>query len=113
MEKPSPELTQKNPKKKLDGLYTVGPGNKMFFIPEKELARFEVPDSSVPPHDPVPEPQTDEVSGRHAVPLRSGYIGWHSDWLVGPYIWHRDGGSYHGVHRHPWGNIFAIDPDDL
>lgn len=112
MEKPSPEQLAQHPKTPLDGVYTVGPGKKLYYIPNTDLARYEVAEADMPEHDTIPEPETDEVAGRHAVPLMNGTIGWHTDWLYGPYIWVSDGRAYRGMHRHPWGTILAVDPDN-
>ena len=113
MEKPTPEQIAQHPKTALDGIYTVGPERKLYFIPNADLARYEVSESAMPEHDPIPEPATDEVAGRHAVPLVNGTIGFHTDWLYGTYIWASNGRAYRGMHRHSWGSVLAIDEDDL
>ena len=45
--------------------------------------------------------------------LADGSFGYHADWLVGWYVWHVDGCTYHGLHRHPfgWTNPLAVDCD--
>jgi hypothetical protein len=58
-------------------------------------------DQAFMPHDGDAGAGGDEVGGRHAVRLVDGTIGYHSDWVTGPYIWIVDQDVYYGPHWHP------------
>jgi hypothetical protein len=92
-------------------------GDKIFEIPLEVAEKYAVSASRAKelqcsvPH--APEQSDSEVGGRHAVLLASGFVGYHSDWLVGPYIWWQDGNVYVGPHWHPYvNNPLAKDLDD-
>lgn len=112
-----PEELKGTPKQVLDVVFASGPDGERYAIP-LDLAR-QHPDKSDHPAvlsaaDLANEGE-DEVSGHHAVGLSDGTYGYHANWCVGPYIWHANGRSCYGLHRHPfgWTNPLAMDEDDL
>lgn len=109
-----PEELKGTAKAALDVVFAAGPDGERYEIP-LAVARQHMSTSDHPAVLSAADLQEDEVAGHHRVLLQDGTYGYHSDWLVGPYIWHRDGGCYNGLHRHPWGkyDARAIDMDDL
>lgn len=104
---PIPSDLKGKPKEKLDVVFASGPGNKVYAIPTNVAAPFEHAGDHAPLlaseafKDSLNAPEEEEVGGRHAVLLADGSVGYHSDWLYGPYIWWVDGCSYVGLHWHP------------
>lgn len=115
-----PEELKGTEKKKADLVFATGPGGKIYAIPTAVAEQYVHSDG----HSPVPSladfaqaanGEGDEVQGHHAALLEDGTVGYHANWAVGYYVWHVDGCTYHGLHRHPFGwlNPLAIDEDDL
>lgn len=110
-----PEELKGIEKKALNVVFATGPEGERYEIP-LEVARQHPAQSEHPALvSPKDIPEEDEVEGHDAVRLIDGSVGYHSDWLTGPYIWHCDGCSYYGLHRHPfgWTNPLAVDTDDI
>jgi hypothetical protein len=80
-------------------------GDRIYRIPEDVAKQYEVSGDERRRMSqcvaPIDAGSDDEVGGRHAVLLVDGTVGYHSDWLVGPYVWISDGNWYQGPHWHP------------
>jgi hypothetical protein len=108
-----PEALKGTPKKKADVIFATE-GGKTYAIPLSVASQYEFSDehAALVTADKLAG-EGDEVQGHHAVNLADGTFGYHADWLVGWYVWHVDGCTYHGLHRHPfgWTNPLAVDCD--
>jgi len=113
--RPASPAPDKRPKKAMDVVIAHGPDGQVFEIPLAEARKYAMSAARQKELTCVTVPKADEgeVGGRHAVLLVDGSVGYHSNWLYGPYLWWRNLNYYTGWHWHPNRyNPVAYDNDD-
>jgi len=128
MSTPTPEEIAAKPRKALNTIFATGADGKIYEIPAASASEFLITPERVKelghlpilpytklaaPSPSVTEGELEEVGGRHRVLLRNGTFGWHTDFAYGTYRWVSNGQYYTGWHAHIWGDVDAIDNDNL